>query len=265
MAIPKPNYTQTPNVFFDALMQGMNEAELKVTLVIIRETFGWHRQSVPLTLDDLVDKTGLSRQGVLNGVSDGQKRGTLERHKDGKSFAYSLTVYEVDQSTKLTDNSLRSRPSTVYEVDQSIYIEERKEIKGKKYAPWNRTKDPRQAAAEYAAGKASTNGIDKKAFTHLTNAVLEAVGLEALANAGDDKALDDAKTAANTLAAMGYDNPSSIKAIFDKWSQDDWRGQRGDRPTVPQFLTFASQSKISTVEAQPAVSDFAPVDFPLGD
>lgn len=40
-----PNYTQTPNDFFDDLMKGIDDlSELKVTLVALRQTFGYHRE-----------------------------------------------------------------------------------------------------------------------------------------------------------------------------------------------------------------------------
>jgi phage replication O-like protein O len=134
-------FTKLPNAFF-TLAAKMREAELRVTLAIARETFGWHRSEVELSLSDLMRLTGLTRQGVSNGLTEGLKRETIRRIAKGQGFEYSICiaqlVNEVDQSTVLTSqpsglevvnevdqSSQRSRPVLVNEVDQPIK-EERK-------------------------------------------------------------------------------------------------------------------------------------------
>lgn len=95
--IEKPNYTQIPNVVLDDLMPLMEEAELRVTLAISRRTFGFHRESAKLSLSELQKMTGLSRQGVINGVTAGIKRGTIEREPTGDSYTYRMVVHSIDQ------------------------------------------------------------------------------------------------------------------------------------------------------------------------
>ena len=120
MSVPKPNYTQTPNLLFDAYMQEMGEAELKVTLAIVRQTFGYHVDKARITFDDLQELTGLSRQGIQNGIESGLKRGTIQRHKSGKSFVYSMVVDSPPVNEVDCKTSQRSRlqdPKPVNEVD----------------------------------------------------------------------------------------------------------------------------------------------------
>lgn len=112
-----PNYTQIPNALLDDNMPHMKEAELRVVLAICRQTFGWHKDADELSLTQLEAKTGLSRQGVINGIEAALKSGLIERHKTGKSFTYSVIVHEVDKSTKLTSNSQPSGLTAVNEVD----------------------------------------------------------------------------------------------------------------------------------------------------
>ena len=108
-----PLHTQIPNLLLDEHIKDMKEAELKVTLAIARKTFGWHKREDTLSLSQLMELTGLSRQGVLNGIEAGLERGTICRREMGQSYLYSIPVNEVDQST-----SQRSRPVLVNEVDQ---------------------------------------------------------------------------------------------------------------------------------------------------
>ncbi|MVN86874.1 hypothetical protein GO986_08865 [Deinococcus sp. HMF7620] len=119
MSFEPPNYTKVPNKLF-WLLPLMGEAELKVTMVIIRDTFGWNADGAATarSLTELMALTGLSKQGVLNGLNAGQDRGTLYKISGrGPKAAYGLVVNEVDRSTELT--GLPSRPELVNVVDRA--------------------------------------------------------------------------------------------------------------------------------------------------
>lgn len=127
-----PNYTQTPNALFD-LMPQMNNQELRVTLAIIRKTKGWHKQEDELSISQLMELTGLSRQGVVNGTRRALERGTVYRKPAGRSFVYGLIVNVVDQakedvSTSLTNDSQRRLPKSVNDVDTQKKGKKEKEI-----------------------------------------------------------------------------------------------------------------------------------------
>lgn len=120
--IAPPNYTAIPNCIFP-LFPEMKEGELRVILVVCRETFGWHRSTKEFSISELMTATGMKRQGTCNGISDALKHGLLERKPTGQSYTYSLNieepelVHQVDQSTKQT--SPPSRPELVHQVDQA--------------------------------------------------------------------------------------------------------------------------------------------------
>lgn len=105
MGVDKPNYTQIPNLLLEDLMMHMSEAELKVTLAISRQTFGYHRDRIKLSLTTLQELTGLSRPTVVKGINEGMERGTITRqaHADG-SYVYALSINGDTQST--SKNSL---------------------------------------------------------------------------------------------------------------------------------------------------------------
>jgi phage replication O-like protein O len=123
-----PNYTQTPNEIFD-LMPDMDQSELRVVLVVCRQTFGWHKQRDRISLSQLIKATGLSRQGVLNGIEKAISRGLLKRKKVGQHpngrplHTYELIVKPVDQQPaemvySVDHDSQPSRPPIVNPVDQ---------------------------------------------------------------------------------------------------------------------------------------------------
>jgi len=77
-AFQSPNYTQTPNDFFQ-LISDMEETELKVTLVMIRATFGFHRNSFKMGVKKIARATGLSLNGARAGAEAAEERGTFRR------------------------------------------------------------------------------------------------------------------------------------------------------------------------------------------
>lgn len=93
MSFDKPNYTQTPNKFYDDMLKEIDSmAELKVTLAVIRHTMGFHRDEHELSLTYLVEYTGLHRETVIEGLKAAMKRGTVTRRKSGNTYAYSMKV-----------------------------------------------------------------------------------------------------------------------------------------------------------------------------
>src|SRR5512138_3042217 len=73
-----PNHTQTPNDFFD-LIRDMEDSELRVTLVMIRNTFGFHRPGFTMSIAELAKAAGLSENGAKAGAKAAEERGTFYR------------------------------------------------------------------------------------------------------------------------------------------------------------------------------------------
>lgn len=99
-----PNYTQTPNDLFETLMRQMSDCELRVVLVAVRKTLGYHKTHEAISLTQFMEMTGLSKQGVIDGLEAALTRGVLrELAKRGRRGVklYELVI-ETDQSTILT-------------------------------------------------------------------------------------------------------------------------------------------------------------------
>lgn len=129
----KPNYTQVPNALFD-LMPLMGTAELKVVMTAVRQTFGYHRESDAISLTQFEKATGLSRQGVIDGIAAAIERGVMLETGTGKRGVkrYRLLVKPVDQSSELTSTSQASRPELVKPVDTQ---KKERKVKEKTSAP----------------------------------------------------------------------------------------------------------------------------------
>lgn len=70
----RENFTQTPNILFDQLLKELSNSELKILLVIIRQTNGWidkktgnRKEKDRITYSQFILKAGLSRR-IISGA-----------------------------------------------------------------------------------------------------------------------------------------------------------------------------------------------------
>lgn len=96
-----PSFTRVPNAVLE-LMPELTNAELRVVLAVVRQTFGWHRDEAPISLSLFMKITGLSRPGVLNALNSVLHRGFVHRTRSGRTFAYTVLVNQFDQLSSST-------------------------------------------------------------------------------------------------------------------------------------------------------------------
>lgn len=77
-----PNFTQVPNDLF-LKMGGMDECELKVVMYICRYTFGYHRDSVKISIRKMAIAIGMNTASVAKGAAAAERRGLIRRVIDG--------------------------------------------------------------------------------------------------------------------------------------------------------------------------------------
>lgn len=94
MKITAPNYTQTPNDLFDHWLPLLKESELKVLLVIMRKTFGWHKVRDKISVSQLSKLTGLVEETVVIAVKALQKKGLILKQVVGR-IGKQETYYEL--------------------------------------------------------------------------------------------------------------------------------------------------------------------------
>lgn len=110
MRIPAPNFTQAPNELFDEWLPKLSHVQLKVLMVILRKTFGWHKIRDRISLTQLEKYTGAKRQAIISATKKLQGLGLILKEVEGKNGEqetfYELIViedsnnsYQCDQHT----------------------------------------------------------------------------------------------------------------------------------------------------------------------
>lgn len=254
-------YTKIPNALLE-LLPLLPDAECRIMLVIIRKTAGWQKACDVISLSQFEAATGMSHQGVINGVEAAMKRGILTREPSGKNngFCYQIAtdqvVNEVDhlkQSTKLS--SQRSRPQVVNEVDHQVVNEvdtQKKSIKEKK---------ERDVAPRKAREKRPPKNETETTPIVIRQTLADVCGLDL------DICSKDQKLQVNTIAKRLYlagqakgktpeETADTIRYVARYFERTDWRGKKGERPTPVLIINTWG----AAIEArQPAANGRAPV------
>lgn len=100
MKISPPNYTQTPNVFFDEVFKTLTEGELRIVLVLVRQTFGWHKNVDRISLGQLAKKTGMIKTSICRSLNSLLNKNLIQKHKfgtPGKERCYYALVMEKEK------------------------------------------------------------------------------------------------------------------------------------------------------------------------
>jgi len=106
-----PNYTQTPNVFFDDWMKILSPGEFKVLMCINRKTFGWHKTEDSISLSQIVEMSGLSKSGVVRSLSALESRKLIERErKRSKMHGNEATMYKIKVIERKTEKGSEKIP-----------------------------------------------------------------------------------------------------------------------------------------------------------
>ena len=109
-----PNTCQVPNVLLDEVMPRLAASALKVLLAIVRKTYGFQKQSDRISFSQLQTLTGLSREGVNQGIKalrpllkikPGHKGQIANEYSLNLDVATGLLVNKSDQSSNLTSQN----------------------------------------------------------------------------------------------------------------------------------------------------------------
>jgi phage replication O-like protein O len=136
--VPAPNFTQTPNALCDDWLPLLGIAELKVLMVIMRKTFGWHKIRDRISLSQLEKLTGLGRKHILKAVKGLQEKNLIlkivEGEKGTQNTFYELIV--IEDSNNLYQCPKDTPPSGFKPpTKETLPKERREENKQKKVAP----------------------------------------------------------------------------------------------------------------------------------
>lgn len=110
MKISPPNYTQSPNICYDEIFKNLKEGELRIILVLIRQTFGWHKAADRISLSQLSEKSGMERKSVCRSLNSLIEKKLVIKNKFGtvgqERCYFSLAIENAEIPEKELDDSI---------------------------------------------------------------------------------------------------------------------------------------------------------------
>lgn len=103
--IPKSNYTQIPNVFFDEIMKKISPSDNLVLMAIMRKTFGWQKQVDKISYSQIIEMTGLVKSTVSISIKSLEEKGLIYVTREGQINTYSVVVHEHNDEKELVRKS----------------------------------------------------------------------------------------------------------------------------------------------------------------
>lgn len=91
----QPNTTQIPNIILDEWLPTLNGAEIAVLMVIVRQTYGWHKESDFISITRLIRKTGLSSRAISYALKQLKEKGYIQTNgspETGKTSEYRINL-----------------------------------------------------------------------------------------------------------------------------------------------------------------------------
>lgn len=226
MRFDLPNYTMVPNEFLDHVLRDITSmSELKVTLAVIRHTFGFHAHGgAELSKSWLREYTGMADNSVDDGLRRAIARGTI------------VVVREADAST--------SRPATYrlnIDVPEDLLQVIRRARPGSGMAPGTVEKD----------GGASSDPGEGQVLTRGGSKVDPGEG-QKLTRGGSNP---DPGWGIQTPSPSAFAGPLNKDRNKDRNKEDGWidRGPVGSEVEVLEGITQASICFDESIDIRPAV------------
>lgn len=94
-------WTQVPNELADEWMRDMTGSQLKVYIIILRHTIGWHKDTDRVSVSQIQKKTGLSNRVVIEAVKALEAAGRIGVYRQkGLTTRYDLLLDEPTHDEK---------------------------------------------------------------------------------------------------------------------------------------------------------------------
>lgn len=103
-----PNSFQVPNALVDDVLGNLSDAALRVYVIIIRKTRGWHKESDRISLSQFQAIGKRSRHTVIAGLSELESLGLVTKTDTEKGSVWALTDGQASANNAPVEDSAKS-------------------------------------------------------------------------------------------------------------------------------------------------------------
>ena len=117
-----PNYTQIPNVVIDYWLPRLSPTEFSVLIFFCRQTFGWHRSKVQISLKQLVEALQLKKDTIIKAIDSLSEKELIIIHKNKIDNVSQVNTYEINviEVPENSDDSPKNGLPPVQKIDHPV-------------------------------------------------------------------------------------------------------------------------------------------------
>lgn len=221
-------FTKVPNHILDS-MADLKPASFKLAMALCRLTYGYHRDSVQISLRKLEGITGLSRQGIIN--ASNEIGHIFTSNKNGIGTVWVVNTFDQYRSTECTGGQ-QSVP------DRSTHLTSN----GQQSVPIYRS-----AKESKENNKESKSPPDSVATDSVINPIIDALKPIVSETYTNSRHVKFDETA---LTLFGWDATTKQIAAFGQWWKDN--GWHNDKPALNNVIDSwdSFKSKKSKLEVK---------------
>ena len=272
------NYTRIHNEILETLMRThLSPLEFKLVLAIFRKTYGYHKTSDIITASQFREMTGASKVAILSALDNLTRLKVINRESVGQMYRYGYNKYHDQWLPETFESRVPNRIENLgdkrknptgkavgYQPDKSLdtgkavetgkavgyqtgkavetgtgqvvgYPQKKEKsikekVRGKKSAPESPTLFPSDKNENFGKTK------ETSAFQDMFNILAETCHLDIKLNRGKIAGIS------KSLIKAGYE-ADDIKMFSDWWNKNDWRGEKGQPPTLGIVTSMIKQAK----------------------
>lgn len=244
-------YTRVHNTILELLSKArLSSLELRIVLFVIRKTYGFQKTMDIISITQF-EECGASRRKTIQAVQNLIRLKVLIREPAGQSFRYGFNKYaenwlpETFQSRHAGNGKrFHKAPKTTSDLTDTSDPTD------------TSTSDPRDTKTSDPRDTHKRKKEIKRNLPQKTRGALF-VTLARVCRVDKELKRGQLNKTAKSLDDAGY--TAEDLDIFEKWwVENDFRGQRGNPPTLPQVVNHILQAKQESESARPPPKQYEP-------
>lgn len=239
--IDEGDYTRIHNEILCALAKArLSGAEFRCVMFLLRKTYGWQKKEDKISLSQWGEGTGTQRGHVLETLNELIKKNIVYRRMDGGQIpVYGFNKY-FEQWTDVEADSERGKRFEKTEVlPNKVLLPE--QVTVTKTGNSTVTNIGNATVTNIGTHKRKKETVKESLPTPPVNQIMFGEIAQVCRLDPKLQATRIGKTGKELLAAS-Y-TPDDVTAFGSWWATNDWRGQRGEAPTLALLIENIYRSK----------------------
>jgi len=246
--IDEGEFTRIHNAILETLSTArLSPLEFRIVLFVIRKTYGFHKKIDAISITQF-ENCGGSRPATVGAIQNLLRLRVLIREQSGQSYKYGFNKYveqwlpEVFETRRPHQNENIGKPTSKADTNK---------------ADGTSKPDGTTTSKPDGTKTSKVDGTHKRKKESIKENPEQKIMFGELARiCGVDmrlKAGQIGKTT-KTLLAANY-TASDLTSFLSWWQSNDWRGKKGEAPTLAQVVDNIYKSKNGQVAKQPTYAE----------